>query len=187
MSGTAAKSVHHAYRGGLLEHILSCARLSVHLSKHYKLNVNYVVAGAIIHDICKIFELSSGPVVDYTLEGKLVGHLVKGVELVERFSRKIENFPMDMKLHLKHIVIGHHGQLEFGSPKVPSTLEANLVHYIDFLDSKMSGLIDFVKTDSTSGHWTAFNRFENKSIYKKIYLITLIQLKVFLIVSFQQS
>ena len=74
----AGKSIHHAYQGGLLEHILSCSKLAVSLSKHYKVNKNYVVAGAILHDLCKVFELTGGPVTDYTLEGKLVGHLVKG-------------------------------------------------------------------------------------------------------------
>ena len=137
-SWSAGKSIHHAYQGGLLEHIVSCATLAESLSHHYAVNRNYVVAGAILHDLCKVYELSSGPIVDYTMEGKLVGHLVKGVELIERFSRKIPDFPYDLKLHLKHIVVSHHGETEYGSPKVPSTLEAALVHFIDYLDSKMA-------------------------------------------------
>ena len=163
----AGKSIHHAYQGGLLEHILSCSKLAVSLSEHYKVNKNYVVAGAILHDLCKVFELTSGPVTDYTLEGKLVGHLVKGVELVERFSRKISDFPHDLKLHLKHIVVSHHGEVEYGSPKVPSTLEAALVHYIDYLDSKMAALSELIKKDTSTGDWTGFDRVSGRSVYKK--------------------
>jgi 3'-5' exoribonuclease len=166
-SWSAAKSIHHAYQGGLLEHILSCSRLALSLSKHYEVNKNYVVAGAILHDLCKVYELSSGPVTEYTLEGKLVGHLVKGVELVERFSRKIPDFPYDLKLHLKHIVVSHHGEVEYGSPKVPSTLEAALVHYIDYLDSKMAALFELRKKDTNSGDWTSYDRISGRSVYKK--------------------
>src|SRR5690606_30871204 len=104
----AGKTIHHAYQSGLLEHILSCANLAVNLSPVYKCNENYVVAGAILHDICKIYELTDGMNVEYTEEGKLVGHLVKGVELVDRFSYRIENFPYNLKLHLKHILLSHH-------------------------------------------------------------------------------
>ena len=163
----AGKSVHHAYQGGLLEHILSCASLAQSLSPHYGVNRNYVVAGAILHDLCKVHELSSGPVVDYTMEGKLVGHLVKGVELIERFSRKIPDFPCDLKLHLKHIVVSHHGETEYGSPKVPSTLEAALVHYIDYLDSKMAALKELKEGDKSSGDWSAFDRISGRSILKR--------------------
>ena len=126
----AGKSIHHAYQSGLLEHILSCTQLGLSLSKHYKVNENYVVAGCILHDLCKVYELTDGMTVDYTEEGKLVGHLVKGVELVDRFSYKIKNFPHQMKLHLKHILLSHHGEYGYGSPKVPQTSEAYLVHLI---------------------------------------------------------
>jgi len=166
-SWSAGKSIHHAYQGGLLEHIVSCATLAESLSGHYAVNRNYVVAGAILHDLCKVYELSSGPIVDYTIEGKLVGHLVKGVELIERFSRKIPDFPYDLKLHLKHIVVSHHGETEYGSPKVPSTLEASLVHYIDYLDSKMAALKEIKIGDKSKGDWTAFDRISGRSIYKR--------------------
>ena len=163
----AGKSIHHAYQGGLLEHILSCSKLALNLSEHYNVNRNYVVAGAILHDLCKVFELTGGPVADYTLEGKLVGHLVKGVELIERFSRKIPDFPYDLKLHLKHIVVSHHGEAEYGSPKVPSTLEAALVHYIDYLDSKMAALSELIRKDNNSGDWTGYDRVSGRSVYKR--------------------
>lgn len=162
----AGKSIHHAYQSGLLEHVLSCARLANTLSDHYKVNKNYVVAGAILHDLCKIYELSSGTNVDYTEEGKLVGHLVKGIELIDRFTYKIKNFPYNTKLHLKHIVLSHHGHYEYGSPKIPQTREAMLVHHIDLMDSKMASLTEVMKSDSNPGHWSGFVRHLDRMVFK---------------------
>jgi 3'-5' exoribonuclease len=162
----AGKSIHHAYQSGLLEHILSCTRLAQALSAHYKVNANYVVAGAILHDICKIYELSSGPNVEYTEEGRLVGHLTKGPEVLDRFSRKIKDFPYQMKLHLKHILLSHHGHFEFGSPKLPSTREALLLHHIDLIDSKMGSFEEVIKTDSFSGHWSGYVKHLDRMVFK---------------------
>ena len=152
----AGKTIHHAYQSGLLEHVLSCAQLAIYLSAHYKVNKNYVVAGAVLHDLCKIYELSDGYNVEYTEEGKLVGHLVKAVELVDRFCYKIKDFPYDLKLHLKHILLSHHGEYEYGSPKVPQTSEAFLVHLIDLMDSKMHTVEAVKKTDTNSVNWFGF-------------------------------
>lgn len=163
----AGKAIHHAYQSGLLEHILSCAKLGMQLSPHYKVNTSYVVAGCILHDICKIYELSEGPVVDYTEEGKLVGHLVKGLEIVDHFAAKIKNFPYNMKMHLKHILLAHHGEYEFGSPKVPNTSEAYLVHLIDLMDSKMSSLEQVKKNDNSTGHWSGFVKHLDRIVYKQ--------------------
>lgn len=162
----AGKSIHHAYQSGLLEHILSCTELAITLSKHYRVNENYVVAGCILHDLCKIYELTDGVNVEYTEEGKLVGHLVKGVELVDRYSYKIRNFPHHMKLHIKHILLSHHGEYEYGSPKIPQTSEAYLVHLIDLMDSKMGSLEIVKKTDSSTGHWSGFIKHLDRIIYK---------------------
>lgn len=162
----AGKSIHHAYQGGLLEHILSCTNLAITLSPHYKVNRSYVAAGCIIHDICKIYELTEGPMVDYTDEGKLIGHLVKGTELLEHFSNKIKNFPYAMKIHLKHILLSHHGQMEYGSPKVPHTSEAYLVHLIDLMDSKMSSFDQVKKTDNSTGNWSGFVKHLDCIVYK---------------------
>lgn len=162
----AGKSIHHAYRSGLLEHILSCTELALTLSKHYRVNENYVVAGCILHDLCKIYELTDGLNVEYTEEGKLVGHLVKGPELIDRFAYKIKNFPHYTKLHLKHILLAHHGQYEYGSPKIPQTSEAYLVHLIDLMDSKMGSFEIVKKTDSTPGHWSGFVKHLDRIIYK---------------------
>lgn len=162
----AGKSIHHAYQSGLLEHILSCAQLALTLSPHYKVNRSYVVAGCTLHDICKIYELSEGPVVEYTEEGKLIGHLVKGLEIVDHYALKIKNFPSSVKTHLKHILLAHHGELNYGSPKTPHTSEAFLVHLIDLMDSKMSSFEQVKKTDSNAGHWSNFVKHLDSIIYK---------------------
>jgi 3'-5' exoribonuclease len=162
----AGKTIHHAYRSGLLEHILSCTKLALTLSPHYKVNENYVVAGCILHDLCKIYELTDGINVEYTEEGKLVGHLVKGLEIVDRFSYKIKNFPHYLKMHIKHILLSHHGEFEYGSPKVPQTAEAFLVHLIDLMDSKMGSVESIKKLDTTPGHWSGFVKHLDRIVYK---------------------
>lgn len=162
----AGKSIHHAYKSGLLEHILSCSELALHLSRHYHVNPNYVVAGCILHDMCKIYELTDGINVEYTEEGKLVGHLVKGLEIVDRFAYRIKNFPHYTKMHLKHILLSHHGEYEYGSPKIPQTSEAFLVHLIDLMDSKMGSLEMIKKTDSQTGHWSGFVKHLDRIVYK---------------------
>lgn len=162
----AGKTIHHAYRSGLLEHVLSCSTLATQLSKHYGVNENYVVAGCILHDLCKIYELTDGMNVEYTEEGKLVGHLVKGLELVDRFAYRMKNFPHYTKMHLKHILLSHHGEYEYGSPKIPQTSEAFLVHLIDLMDSKMGALEMVKKTDSATGHWSGFVKHLDRIVYK---------------------
>jgi 3'-5' exoribonuclease len=162
----AGKSIHHAYKSGLIEHILSCTTLALFLSPHYKVNENYVVAGCILHDLCKIYELTDGMNVEYTEEGKLVGHLVKGLEIVDRYAYKIKNFPHYTKMHLKHILLAHHGEYEYGSPKIPQTSEAFLVHLIDLMDSKMGALDIIKKTDSATGHWSGFVKHLDRIVYK---------------------
>lgn len=162
----AGKSIHHAYKSGLIEHILSCTELALTLSRHYRVNENYVVAGCILHDLCKIYELTDGVNVEYTEEGKLVGHLVKGLEIVDRYSYKIKNFPHYMKMHIKHILLSHHGEYAYGSPKIPQTSEAYLVHLIDLMDSKMGSLDIIRKTDSATGHWSGFVKHLDRIVYK---------------------
>lgn len=162
----AGKSIHHAYQSGLLEHILSCTNLANFLSAHYKANRSYVIAGCILHDMCKIYELTEGPNVDYTEEGKLIGHLVKGLEIVDHYAYKIKNFPYSQKMHLKHILLSHHGEYEYGSPKIPHTSEAFLVHLIDHMDSKMSSIETIKKTDNNTGHWSGMIKHLDRIIYK---------------------
>lgn len=162
----AAKTIHHAYQGGLLEHTLSCTQLADSLSVHYEVNRNYVIAGTVLHDLCKIYELTDGAAVEYTEEGKLLGHIVKSVEVIDRFASRIKNFPHMTKVHLKHILVSHHGEYEYGSPKIPQTSEAMLVHQIDLMDSKLASFDMVKKTDQLPGHWSGFVRHLDRLVYK---------------------
>ncbi|MEN9723949.1 MAG: hypothetical protein RJB38_1935 [Pseudomonadota bacterium] len=172
----AAKSMHHAYPVGLLEHVLSITRVLDFLSGHYaqSLDRDLLFLGGFFHDIAKIWELSYERVTDYTDEGRLVGHLVMGVELVDRKIRELEAqpgrlpglFPEEKKLLVKHLILAHHGKLEYGSPVLPQCLEALVVHYIDDLDSKMNAIGKFMEGDQNPGPWTLLNRHYERFFYK---------------------
>ncbi len=172
----AAKSVHHAYRTGLLEHVVSITGILDALSKHYGAIVDrdLLFLGGFFHDIGKLWELSYERLTDYTTEGRLIGHHVMGVELVERKIGWLESqpgrmpgrFPWEKKLLVKHVILAHHGKLEYGSPKEPASLEAWLVHMIDDLDSKVNAISRFVAQDQTPGEWTALNKQYGRYFYK---------------------
>ncbi len=177
----AAKSIHHAYKTGLLEHVVSITGILDALAQHYGgiIDRDLLFLGGFFHDIGKIWELSYDRVTDYTDEGKLIGHLVMGVELIDRKIRELEaqegripgSFPMDKKLLVKHLVLAHHGKLEYGSPKEPQCLEALIVHMIDDLDSKVNAISKFVEQDQTPGRWTALNRNFERFFYKPDWVI----------------
>jgi 3'-5' exoribonuclease len=164
----AAKSMHHAFIGGLLEHELGLARLAIDVCKHYPhIQKSYVIAGCLLHDIGKIDELKYDRYFEYSDEGKLIGHLVMGIELVTKTATSLPNFPERTALLVKHLIASHHGSLEFGSPKIPYTLEAIMVHYLDDMDSKlqaMKGLID--KEWETNNKWTSYHRLFERFMYK---------------------
>lgn len=172
----AAKSMHHAYRSGLIEHVVSITRTLDFLSTHYSpyLDRDLLFLGGFFHDIGKLWELSYDRVTDYTTEGKLIGHLVMGVELVDKKIRELEAqpgrlpgpFPEEKKLLVKHVILAHHGQLEYGSPKTPHCLEALIVHYIDDLDSKVNAIQSFISQDQTPGQWTGLNRHYGRFFFK---------------------
>jgi 3'-5' exoribonuclease len=172
----AAKSVHHAYKTGLLEHVVSITQILDGLAKHYGKFVDrdLMFLGGFFHDIGKLWELSYDRITDYTTEGKLIGHLVMGVELVDRKIRELESqpgrlpgvFPEDKKLLVKHVILAHHGILEYGSPKRPKCLEALLVHMVDDMDSKVNAIRNFIQMDQTPGRWTALNRQYERFFYK---------------------
>ena len=137
----AAKSIHHAYRGGLLEHTVSMAELAVAVCRHYpRIDADLVLLGVLFHDLGKLDELGAMPANDYTLEGRLVGHVVIGRDLLRERCAAIDGFPDDLRLQLEHLVLSHQGRLEFGSPVVPMTPEAFVLHAIDNLDSKLAQL-----------------------------------------------
>jgi 3'-5' exoribonuclease len=137
----AAKSIHHAYRGGLLEHVVSMAELAVAVSRHYRdLDRDLLLLGVLFHDLGKLRELGAMPANDYTLEGRLVGHVVLGRDLLRERSAAIPDFPDDLRLLLEHLVLSHQGKKEFSSPVEPMTPEAVALHFIDDLDAKLNQL-----------------------------------------------
>ena len=137
----AAKAMHHAYRGGLLEHVVSMAELGRLVCGHYRdLDRDLVLVGVLFHDLGKLRELGAMPANDYTLEGRLVGHVVIGRDLLIERCAAIEGFPADLRLLLEHMVLSHQGKKEFASPVEPMTPEALALHFIDDLDSKINQL-----------------------------------------------
>ena len=137
----AAKMMHHAYRGGLLEHVVSMAELAIKVADHYpELDRDLMLIGVLYHDLGKIREIGAMPENDYTPEGRLVGHVVFGRDLLLEQCELIDDFPAGLRLHLEHLVLSHQGRLEFGSPVRPMTAEALALHFIDDLDSKLAQL-----------------------------------------------
>ncbi len=164
----AAKNFHHGYIGGLLEHTLSVCRLAGHVNEQYpELDGDLLVAGAFLHDIGKIREFSYGRTIDYSDEGRLLGHLVLGVSMLEEKLAGFKKFPSETALCLKHMILSHHGEYDFGSPKRPKFLEAFVLHLIDDLDAKMNGIARFMSKDKHEGAWTDFNRMFERYLLKE--------------------
>lgn len=167
---SAAKSMHHSYMGGLLEHSLSICEICDFLSKHYSnVNRDILIASAILHDVGKMFELSPFPDNDYTDDGQLLGHIIIGTELVTKEANKIENFPHQLKSLLKHSIISHHGEYEFGSPKRPKTIEAFILHCADELDAKVKMYEDAILADNTNGNWVGYHKMLARNIRKTTF------------------
>jgi 3'-5' exoribonuclease len=134
----AAKGLHHAWIGGLLEHILSLMEMCELAARHYpEVNRDLLLTGVVLHDIGKLRELRWGTSFDYTMEGQLLGHITIGIGMIEQKIVAIPNFPAAKRLLVEHLVLSHHGEYEYGSPKLPMTAEAVLLHYMDNLDAKM--------------------------------------------------
>ncbi len=163
----AAKGLHHCYIGGLLEHTLSVTRLIDKIADHYEnVNRDLLIAGSILHDIGKIRELSFDSLIDYTDDGRLIGHIVMGIEMLDEKINKIENFPEQLAMELRHTMLSHHGILEYGSPKRPKTLEALIIHHMDDLDAKMNAFQKFIENSDDDSDWTPFHRLFDRFIYK---------------------
>jgi 3'-5' exoribonuclease len=163
----AAKYFHHAYLGGLLEHTLSVARIAFEMSEHYPdLDKDLLLAGAVLHDIGKMEELTYDLGIEYSDRGRLLGHIVLGVLMVEEKLKILKDFPPELATRLKHLILSHHGEFEFGSPKRPKFLEAFALHLIDDLDAKMIGLSKLLKDDRQEGSWTAFNQLFQRYFFK---------------------
>lgn len=155
----AAKRIHHAYRGGLLEHVVKMSELAVDLCRHYpQIDRDLVLLGVYFHDLGKLREIGAMPANDYTVEGQLVGHIVIGVEMLRECCAAVADLPDDLRLHLEHLIVSHHGRREWGSPIEPSTPEAFVLHLIDNLDSKLNQLRDLHPADGDLQYVRALGR-----------------------------
>ena len=163
---SAAKSVHHSFTGGLLEHTLSIVKMCEYYVKAYPvLNKDLLYTAAIFHDIGKTKELSDFPENDYTDDGQLLGHIVMGVEMIHEGVRAIEGFPAKLASELKHCVVAHHGELEYGSPKKPALIEAVALHYADATDAKLQTFTELLK-DKEGTEWLGYNRLFDSNLRK---------------------
>ena len=164
---SAAKSVHHGFVGGLLEHTLSVLKLCQFYVKQYPiLNADLLYAAALCHDIGKVFELSAFPENDYTDDGQLLGHIVMGCEMVGEQIRKIPQFPVKLGNELKHCILAHHGELEFGSPKKPALVEAMALNFADNTDAKMETMKEIFRASGETNDWLGYNRLLESNIRK---------------------
>ena len=162
----AGKTIHHPYLGGLLEHTLSLLKLILKVVENYQgINVDLLLIGGFLHDIGKVWEFSFDRAVEYTDRGQLLGHLVMELEFVHEKIKAIPGFPGELGMLVEHLMASHHGALEFGSPKLPQTLEAVILHYLDDLDGKINSIQSLMEREQGS-RWTAFHRAYNRYFYK---------------------
>jgi len=169
INAPAAKALHHSYNGGLIEHTLSLAGLCELIVQHFNklpLNRDLLITGALLHDIGKIYELTFDRSYNYTDEGRLLGHITIEAIMIEKEIEKIDGFSEELRLQLLHIVLSHHGNYEFGSPKRPKTLEALILYYLDDLDAKVESMLKFITENAADGKWAGF---ETKQFERFIY------------------
>ena len=164
---SAAKSMHHSYMGGLAEHALSVAQKADFMATQYpSANRDILVAAALLHDIGKVRELSAFPENDYTDEGQLLGHIYMGAEMVTAAAAAIPSFPAEIALQLKHCILSHHGEFEYGAPVLPKTIEAFILHCCDNIDAKVKIFEEAVAADKTQSVWAGYNRTLARNIRK---------------------
>lgn len=164
---SAAKTVHHGFVGGLLEHTLSVVKLCDYYAGYYKtLNRDLLLTAAMFHDIGKMQELSRFPENDYTDDGQLLGHIMIGTEMISERIRQIPDFPPRLASELKHCILAHHGELEYGSPKKPALLEALALNFADNTDAKMETMIEALAAGGTNKGWLGYNRLLETNIRK---------------------
>ena len=164
---SAAKTIHHSFVGGLLQHTLRVTQMCDYYSSRYPMiNRDLLIAGAMLHDIGKLEELAPFPANDYTDEGQLLGHIVIGYRMVADHIAEIKGFPKALASQLEHLILTHHGELEYGSPKKPATLEAVALHFADDTDAKFEMLSEVLSTSVGSGEWLGFNKFLDSNVRK---------------------
>ena len=163
----AAKHMHHAYIGGLLEHTLSMSVLAEMIAGHYSgVDRDMLLAGVILHDVGKIRELEFTRRIDYTDEGRLLTHIIIGLSMLDEKLKQVPDFPETQAQLLKHMIISHHGAREFGSPEPPKTIEAILLNYIDEMDSRVNSVREYLAKDASEGSWTPYHRLLERHFYK---------------------
>jgi 3'-5' exoribonuclease len=169
-NATAASRNHHAYRGGLLEHTLSVTKISDYLSGLYEnMNRDVILCGSMLHDIGKIEEYDVGAAIKMNNTGKLIGHIVIAYNWIEQKISTIESFPEDLRQRLLHVIISHHGFLEYGSPKEPKTIEAFAVYHADHLDADINGFNTIIEESCQDEEWSSYARnFERSVLLKKM-------------------
>ncbi|MDO4620273.1 MAG: HD domain-containing protein [Lachnospiraceae bacterium] len=164
---SAAKTVHHSFVGGLLEHTLSVTRLCGYIADHYPaVNRDLLITAAMLHDIGKTDELSFFPSNEYTDNGQMLGHIMIGAEMIHDRASAIEGFPPTLETELKHCILAHHGEYEYGSPKKPALIEAMALNLADNLDAKLETMTEIIENASTGDKWMGFNRFFDSNLRK---------------------
>ncbi|MFN0084320.1 MAG: 3'-5' exoribonuclease YhaM family protein [Blastocatellia bacterium] len=164
----AAKTMHHPYLGGLLEHSLSLVNLAGKVGGHYQgIDLDLLQTGAVLHDFGKIDELTYERGFGYTNDGQMIGHLVMETMMVADHMARIPDFPDDLRRHLLHMLLAHHGKLEYGSPKLPSTPEALMLAYLDDLDSKVEAMQRLIAEPQQHGDWTRISPMFERPIYRR--------------------
>lgn len=164
----AARVWHHSYIGGLAQHVRDMAVIAARVADVYpEVDRDLLVTGVLVHDLGKVRELEVTNRIDYSDYGRLLGHIVLGVEMLEGRVREIEGFPAELSLKLKHMILSHHGSLEHGSPVVPMTIEAILLHYIDNLDAQARGTLQVLEKETARfGKWTEYVKLLDRFIYR---------------------
>ena len=162
MSHSAAKTIHHAYSGGWLEHTVGVTKICGKIADQYKVNRPLLITGALLHDIGKLDELSPFPENDYTDEGTMLGHVYMGAEFIAKEINAMRDdgidFPQELENMLKHMLLSHHGLLEWGSPKAPVMLEAHILHLADMMDTRISMVSEFIENGSPNEKYVGFNK-----------------------------
>ncbi len=167
LKAPAAKGWHHSYVGGLAEHLFDMLKIALAVAEVYpEVDRDLLVAGVLLHDLGKLAELSVTNHIDYTDRGRLLGHISIGVEFLDEYLRGMEEFPVELELRLKHMILSHHGRLEHGSPVLPMTIEALLLGYIDNLDAQVRGSLMAMGRGGGEGNWTDYVKLLDRFLYR---------------------
>lgn len=166
-NSAAGAEIHHAYTGGLAEHTLEVAKTIIHYCTMFtKINLDLTLTAGLLHDIGKVAELSCFPENKYTDTGRLIGHITLGIHIIEEEMQNQPNFPIELKYSLEHCILSHHGTLEMGSPVVPMTMEAVVLHNADQSSAEINGFLLAIQRDTRTGVWTDYNNVYKRFIKK---------------------